>query len=237
MPTPLREVAQRSYGESIESVWEAYRQKPSHRLRNRLIEHYLPVVRKTARRMRARLPREVEEDDLHQAGVFGLMRSIDTFDSSRGVRFENYATFRIRGAILDEIRAMDWVPRLVRHRCTRLERARRQLRQRAGSDPNEGDVARALGVDMKTYRKMARDAQPTVIVSINSSLETDSPDRPIASQGVQDDRKRHRLDAFDRSDLRDLLSAFSGKQDTMVLDPGSDFFDYFKDAEVSGTGQ
>ena len=98
----------------VGQLWQEYRERPTVELRNRLVEMYLPLVKYNGERIWARLPDGVELDDLISAGVFGLMDAIDAFDLGRGVKFETYCVPRIRGAMLDELRSMDWVPRLVR---------------------------------------------------------------------------------------------------------------------------
>ncbi|MCZ6684338.1 MAG: sigma factor, partial [Planctomycetota bacterium] len=103
----------------IREVWIDYKGQPSQELRNVLMEHYLHLVKFNADRIRAKLPTEVEVDDLISAGMFGLVDAIEAFDLDRGVKFETYCSPRIRGAILDELRSMDWVPRLVRNRSQR----------------------------------------------------------------------------------------------------------------------
>jgi len=100
----------------LRPVWHAYQSTGDRQLRNTLMENYLPIVKYNADRVSAKLPDEVETDDLVSAGIFGLMDAIDAFDLARGVKFETYCAARIRGAILDELRSMDWVPRLVRSR-------------------------------------------------------------------------------------------------------------------------
>ena len=95
--------------EDIQQLWLAYKAGPTQDLRNRLVEQYLPLVKYNGERIWARLPEGVELDDLVSAGVFGLMDAIDAFDLSRGVKFETYCVPRIRGAMLDELRTMDWV--------------------------------------------------------------------------------------------------------------------------------
>src|SRR5690242_12526052 len=103
--------------EDVAQIWDAFEADPSNQdLRNRLVEIYLPLVKYNGERIWSRLPEGVELDDLVSAGVFGLMDAIDAFDLSRGVKFETYCVPRIRGAMLDELRTMDWVPRLVRDR-------------------------------------------------------------------------------------------------------------------------
>ena len=102
-------------------------------LRNRLVERYLPLVKYNGERIWSRLPDGVELDDLISAGVFGLMDAIKAFDMNRGVKFETYCVPRIRGAMLDELRSMDWVPRLVRSKASKLSAAVKELEAQARS--------------------------------------------------------------------------------------------------------
>ena len=124
--------------EEIDQVWKQYKTDPSRKeLRNRLVEHYLPLVKYNGERIWARLPDGVELDDLISAGVFGLMDAIDAFDLTRGVKFETYCVPRIRGAMLDELRTMDWVPRLVRSKASKLNEATKQLEANTFRLPNQ----------------------------------------------------------------------------------------------------
>ena len=110
--------------DEILEVWKIFKADQTKReLRNRLVERYLPLVKYNGERIWARLPEGVELDDLISAGVFGLMDAIEAFDLSRGVKFETYCVPRIRGAMLDELRTMDWVPRLVRSKASKLGEA------------------------------------------------------------------------------------------------------------------
>ena len=119
--------------EEVEQLWIEFKQDLSNQeLRNRLVEIYLPLVKYNGERIWARLPEGVELDDLISAGVFGLMDAIDAFDLSRGVKFETYCVPRIRGAMLDELRTMDWVPRLVRSKASKLNEAMKNIEARLG---------------------------------------------------------------------------------------------------------
>ena len=119
-------------------LWRDYRSEPTVELRNHLVERYLPLVKYNAERIWSRLPEGVELDDLISAGVFGLMDAIEAFDLERGVKFETYCVPRIRGAMLDELRTMDWVPRLVRSKHTKLEESRKSLEASLGRPPTAG---------------------------------------------------------------------------------------------------
>src|SRR3990170_4027845 len=131
--------------EDITELWHQFKADPSSQaMRNRLVENYLPLVKYNGERIWARLPEGVELDDLISAGIFGLMDAIDAFDMSRGVKFETYCVPRIRGAMLDELRTMDWVPRLVRSKASKLGEATKQLEVRLGRTPNENELAERM---------------------------------------------------------------------------------------------
>src|SRR5688500_11444082 len=128
--------------EDVSQIWESFKANPeSEALRNRLVEMYLPLVKYNGERIWSRLPEGVELDDLVSAGVFGLMDAIDAFDLSRGVKFETYCVPRIRGAMLDELRTMVWVPRLVRSKASKLNEANKQLEARFARHPTEAELS------------------------------------------------------------------------------------------------
>ena len=131
---------------AVHALWAAHRSAPCRRTRARLAEHYRPLVRTVAHRTAERLPDHVEPADLVQSGVFGLLEAIDRFDPDRSSRFESYAVPRIRGAVLDELRAQDWVPRSVRLRVREAERVREELAIRLRRTATDREVADALGV-------------------------------------------------------------------------------------------
>src|SRR5947209_10052771 len=133
----------------IDEVWKRYKADLNNQeLRNLLVEQYLPLVKYNGERIWARLPDGVELDDLISAGVFGLMDAIDAFDMTRGVKFETYCVPRIRGAMLDELRTMDWVPRLVRSKASKMEEARKSLEAALGRPPRPEELAEKLGLPM-----------------------------------------------------------------------------------------
>src|SRR3712207_3940148 len=154
--------------EDVAQLWEAYKRDPtSQDLRNRLVEQYLHLVKYNGERIWARLPEGVELDDLISAGVFGLMDAIDAFDLSRGVKFETYCVPRIRGAMLDELRTMDWVPRLVRSKHTKMEEARKSLEAKLGRPPRPEELAERLGVPLEQLDEYVGEATGVSLVSLD----------------------------------------------------------------------
>src|SRR6476660_10134563 len=145
--------------EEIAEIWKEFKLDTSNKsLRNRLIEQYLPLVKYNGERIWSRLPDGVELDDLISAGVFGLMDAINAFDLTRGVKFETYCVPRIRGAMLDELRTMDWVPRLVRSKASKLGEATKQLEAKLGRHPTESELATKMEIPVAELEKMILEA-------------------------------------------------------------------------------
>src|SRR5438094_10157023 len=151
----------------VQQLWRDYRTEPTVELRNQLVENYLPLVKYNAERIWSRLPEGVDLDDLISAGVFGLMDAIEAFDLERGVKFETYCVPRIRGAMLAELRTMDWVPRLVRSKHTKLEEVRKALEAALGRPPRSDEMATKLSVNLQEYEKMSGDATAVGLASPN----------------------------------------------------------------------
>src|SRR6202453_2431267 len=133
----------------VQQLWREYKTEATVPMRNQLVELYLPLVKYNAERVWAKLPDGVDLDDLISAGVFGLMDAIEAFDLERGVKFETYCVPRIRGAMLDELRTMDWVPRLVRSKASKMEEARKSMEAALGRPPRPDELAIKLGVPME----------------------------------------------------------------------------------------
>lgn len=151
---------------NVAQLWKTYKKSGAQGVRNQLIEHYLPLVRNHAERLKAKLPSVVQVDDLTTAGVLGLMDAIEQFDPDRKVKFETFSAIRIRGAMMDELRGLDWVPRLVRQRAKMLGEATANLRAQLGRQPSPEEVATVMNVPMEEYERIAADSQPTNVYSI-----------------------------------------------------------------------
>ncbi|MGZ4463332.1 MAG: sigma-70 family RNA polymerase sigma factor, partial [Gaiellaceae bacterium] len=132
--------------DDVIGLWRRYRATRDRQLRDRLILTYAPLVKYVAGRLGSGLPAHVDEGDLVSYGLLGLIGAIERYDPDRDVKFETYAIARIKGSIIDELRAMDWVPRSVRARARDIERAISQLEAESGRAPTEDEIAAKLGV-------------------------------------------------------------------------------------------
>jgi RNA polymerase sigma factor for flagellar operon FliA len=162
-----------------EELWRDYAKSRNPATRNTLMEMYLPVVHFTAERLLMTLPRSIELEDLKSAGVFGLMDAIDGFDIDRAIKFKTYCSTRVRGAILDELRSQDWVPRLVRLRAHQIARAQAGLEAAHGRLPTDAEMADELGVPVHDYLAMVEEARAHTVRSLSESWDDGSGDQPV----------------------------------------------------------
>ena len=202
----------------LTDVWIAYKEHKRDKDRNVLMEAYLHLVRYNAERVYAKLPNEVDVDDLMSAGIFGLMDSLDHFDFSKGVKFETYCARRIQGAILDELRSMDWVPRLVRSRSTKLDAAQKSLEVSLGRQPTHEELAEKLDVDMEEFGKIYRDSQATSVVSLSRKwYETDSNKDVREIDVLEDQRTSNPLSDVQRKDLKALMEQGLSRAERLIV--------------------
>ena len=147
-----------SPSEDLDQIWAEYRATGEAGLRNRLVLQYAPLVKYVAGRLRTRMPDSVDPDDLVSDGVLGLMDAIERFEPARGLSFQTFAVPRIRGAIIDGMRSMDFVPRSVRDKLRAVQRAQVLLEERLGRVPEDTEVAREIGIPVQQLRDLSRQA-------------------------------------------------------------------------------
>lgn len=205
--------------EDVEQIWIEFKKDPSNKkLRNKLIEIYLPLVRYNGERIWSRLPEGVELDDLISAGVFGLMDAIQAFDLSRGVKFETYCVPRIRGAMLDELRTMDWVPRLVRSKASKLNEATQTLEARLGRQPTQQELAEELGISLAELEKMIQEASAVNLISLNKKwYETDSYKDVREIDILEDKKGEDPTRRLQKSDLMRLVTKGLNRNERLIL--------------------
>ena len=210
-PTPEEET-------QMKNLWIQYQDEPCESLRNRLMEHYLPLVKYNAERVHTKLPQEVDVDDLMSAGIFGLMDAIDAFDLERKVKFETYCAPRIRGAILDELRAMDWVPRLVRSRSSIVDKASKRFKKETGRAPTDEELQERLAVDNDEFAKIKKDAGATGVVSLNRKwFETDSSKDVREIDIFQDPRQADPLQLVQKRDLQEVITRGLTRAERLIV--------------------
>lgn len=184
--------------------------------RERLLLAHLPQVRSIALRMRGHLPPQVPGDDVFQAGVVGLIEAADHYNPRKDTGFSTYAQFRVRGAMLDNLRASDWSPRGLRRRGRQLERETARLRAKLGRSPDEFETARAMGMGIDEYRRVALDLQSLRFEGLDEECSVDSPKFADPRSGGPDP-----FELCLRAEIGTIVAAASGEMSELerrVLD-------------------
>ena len=191
--------------EAITELWSSYRTDPTRDLRDRLILHYSPLVKYVAGRVAAGLPHNVEQADLVSYGIFGLIDAIEKFDLARGYKFETYAIARIKGAILDELRSIDWVPRSVRARGRDVERAFTKLESQLHRSPTETELADELGYTESQLHQVLGQLSLTGMAALDEMLG-DRGDSTTLADTIPD-QSDGPVAMLEQSELRSQLAA------------------------------
>jgi RNA polymerase sigma factor FliA len=193
---------------AIAQLWNEYKRTGDPGIRERLILQYSPLVKFVAGRVSAGLPQNVEQSDLVSYGIFGLIDAIDKFDPERGFKFETYAISRIKGAIIDELRSIDWVPRSVRAKARAIERAYSKLEGELKRNPEDAEVAAELGVTEAELDHTLSQVSFTGLVALDELLGGQSDDGgsgatvgDSVSDGAHDP-----VEAFEVDEMKHLLA-------------------------------
>jgi RNA polymerase sigma factor for flagellar operon FliA len=186
--------------------WARYQKYKTPELRQRLLNKYLPLVRNVATRMAMGFPRSVELSDLINTGVIGLIEAFGNYDTERGVKFETYAVPRIRGAILDELRALDWVPRSTRAKSREIDRAVVSLENKLGRQPENTELARQLNMTMTELYTTLDDVSSSNILSLDEIIYPDDDNRQVPRiETVTDLNKHSILGEIEKGEMRSFL--------------------------------
>lgn len=186
-------------------LWEDYARVKTPDLREKLILEYAPLVKVVAGRLSMYLGYNVEYEDLVSYGVFGLIDAIDKFDMGKEVKFETYASLRIRGAILDQIRKMDWIPRTIRQKQKKIDAVIRDIEARYGRSATDEEVSSGLGITEEEYLDWQSQMKITNVVSLNEFLEQGSevPNEASQSRSSQFDSPE---EVLERDELKKMLT-------------------------------
>jgi len=204
---------------ALNETWRLYQKRRPEHLRNQLIEAYLPTVKSIAERLKLKLPESVDIDDLFSAGILGLMDAIDKFEPERGVRFETYCAQRIRGAILDDLRRNDWVPRMIRTKSNWLDRTKAELAGELGREPVDEELAARLKLSLDDYYGMLEELDVKAQISIegHTSDKADDSDH-LRIEMLADKKRESALSVLHRNEVREnAVKGLSGNERTVLV--------------------
>jgi RNA polymerase sigma factor for flagellar operon FliA len=192
----------------LQELWKRYKATGDERARERLVVAYSPLVKYVAGRMSSGLPGHVEEADLISYGLGGLISAIERFDLSREIKFETYAITRIRGAIIDELRNLDWVPRSVRARAREIERANMKLEARLQRAPTDEEMAKELGVEIDEFQETLLQISNSTIVALDElwNVQDSTGDQVSLLDTLADRDAPDPQTLVDQSELRDRIA-------------------------------
>ncbi|HEY8203008.1 MAG TPA: RNA polymerase sigma factor WhiG [Actinomycetota bacterium] len=198
---------------TIEEVWAHYKATGSAAARDRLILNYSPLVKYVAGRVSTGLPANIEQADLVSYGIFGLMDAIEKFELGRGIKFETYAINRIKGAIIDELRAIDWVPRSVRFKAREVEKTLSRLENELRRAPTDAEVAKAMGIGVQELRSIYNQVSFVSMVALDEllSVGAEKGDRLSLIDTLEDPTSEDPVAAFEAEEMKRVLAGAINK--------------------------
>jgi RNA polymerase sigma factor FliA len=194
-------------GEDTQELWFEYRRTDDKALRDRLILTYAPLVKYVAGRLGSGLPAHVDEGDLVSYGLLGLIGAIERYDPGRDVKFEAYAIMRIKGAMIDELRALDWVPRSVRSRAREIERAIAALEAKLGTAPTDEQIAAKVGISVDELEESLADISRSSIAALDELWSVSGEGEQVSLLDTVEDTTGPRpQEALDEAEMREALA-------------------------------
>jgi len=193
---------------ALRTLWEQFKDTGEPALRERLILHYSPLVKYVAGRVGVGLPPNIEQADLVSYGIFGLIDAIERFDLERAIKFETYAISRIRGAIIDELRAIDWIPRSVRYKAREIERAYARLEGDLHRTPTEAEVAEEMGISLGDLHQIFSQVSFVNVVALDELLNVggEKGDKLSLVDTLEDTKAEDPVAAFESEETKYLLA-------------------------------
>jgi RNA polymerase sigma factor for flagellar operon FliA len=202
------EAAKAANESALAALWRSFKDSGEKDLRERLILHYSPLVKYVAGRVGVGLPPNIEQADLVSYGIFGLIDAIEKFDLERAIKFETYAISRIKGAIIDELRAIDWIPRSVRYKAREVEKAYAALEGRLHRTPSEAEVAEELGIGLDELHQIFSQVSFVNVVALDELLNVggDRGDKLSLVDTLEDTKAEDPVMAFETEETKYLLA-------------------------------
>jgi len=210
-PTPEKASKTQLDANQMAELWAIYKRQPNHvQAREKLIVGYLHLVRYVVSRLPITLPVSIAQEDLVSYGTLGLMEAVERFDPSRGLKFETYAVTRIRGAIIDQLRFQDWIPRGVRKRSKDLSETMQRLEEQLGRKPNDEELCQALGVDKNKLKTMLAESNNLVLSLDETYGKDDSGNSNTLIDTVEDSNSPDPEGEFEAIELQKRLAEAIG---------------------------
>lgn len=192
---------------TAQELWRHYHEQTNSQAENALVERYLPLVRYATNRLAMTLPDHVDHDDLHSAGLVGLLQALRNYDPASGTSFEGYARLRIRGAMLDELRRMDWVPRTVHEKSRKLQAIIGQLEQRLGRVPDDAETAKAMKISLAEYHDLLNEIRPAQFICLDSVGTSDGDETGSLYEVVANPNQDGPVEEVSRAELKRVVFA------------------------------
>jgi len=209
----LKKIIKRQDKTDLNELWDEYIRTRNDLLREKLIMEYLHLVKYSAGRVAVRIPNYIEIDDLFASGLLGLIQAIEKYDQNREIKFETYAYYRIKGAMLDELRKQDWFPRSLRHKEKLIENAMSKLENRLGRHPRDSEMAKHLKISIKEYYKWIDEVSLTNLTSLDKSIPSNN--EGLYSIISESHEKKNKNDPFNNLEKKELLNIIAATLDEM----------------------
>ena len=194
--------------DSLQAAWDDYKTSQTAAARDRLILHYSPLVKYVAGRVAVGLPANIDQSDLISYGIFGLIDAIEKYELDRGIKFETYAISRIRGAIIDELRAIDWVPRSVRFKAREVEKAYNALENKLKRPPSDAEIAEEMGIAIDELNHIYTQLSNVSLVALDElmSVEGERGDKLSLVDTLEDTKAEDPVSTFESEETKHLLA-------------------------------
>jgi RNA polymerase sigma factor for flagellar operon FliA len=189
-----------------QAVARRYRSEPGSAAEGALVEQYLPLVKTVVGKVAMTLPSHVDADDLHSAGVIGLLNALRNFDVNNGAKFETYARIRIQGAVLDELRRMDWQSRSIRDKARKVQAAMTRFEQEHGRPPTEAEMPAVLKLPVAQCQALLDEIRPVTFVCLDAALRGDDEENPSPYESVADPSDNGPVEGAAKNEMAALIA-------------------------------
>lgn len=190
---------------TAQELWQRYHRRADTDIENALVEKYLPLVASVMGRLAMTLPDHVDQDDLYSVGLIGLLQAMRHYDPSCGSSFETYARVRVRGAMLDELRRMDWVPRTIHEKARKIKDVMGQLEQKLGRTPTEAQMAKAMGLSADEYSELLNEVRPAAFICLDAVNSSEEGDTGALYEVIADTTDESPVDKVSQRELKQVV--------------------------------